>query len=92
MSPAPQAVPQAAGFSSGLSPAPQAVPQAAAAAVSFFVFHPKRFESAINVYLRFYLSKGFPLCDYYCNKKDYILKVRTNLLLSYFLVTSILYY
>ena len=49
MSPAPQAVPQAAGFSSGLSPAPQAVPQAAAAAVSFFVFHPKRFESAINV-------------------------------------------
>jgi hypothetical protein len=26
---APQAVPQAAGFSSGLSPAPQAVPQAA---------------------------------------------------------------
>jgi hypothetical protein len=32
LSPAPHAVPQAAGFSSGLSPAPQAVPQAAALA------------------------------------------------------------
>jgi hypothetical protein len=63
LSDAPQALPQAAGFSSGLSPAPQAVPQAAgfssglspapqdvpqAAGASYvFLFHPNKFESAM---------------------------------------------
>lgn len=62
LSPAPQAEPQAAVFSSGLSAAPQAAgasaglsaepqaePQAAAEAVSFFLFQPNRFESAMFV-------------------------------------------
>jgi hypothetical protein len=48
LSPAPQAEPQAAGFSSGLSPAPQAEPQAAD-----FSLQPAKFESAIFHYLHF---------------------------------------
>jgi hypothetical protein len=60
LSPAPHALPQAAGASSGLSDAPhaagvsaglseapQAVPQAEAGASSAFLFHPNKFESAI---------------------------------------------
>lgn len=65
LSEAPQAVPQAAGCSSGLSEAPQAVPQAAgcssglseapqavpqeAAWVFVLLLHPKRLESAMIV-------------------------------------------
>ena len=44
LSEAPQAEPQAAGFSSGLSPAPQAD-------VADFSFQPVKFESAIFQYL-----------------------------------------
>ena len=61
LSEAPQAEPQAAGFSSGLSPAPQAEPQAAGfssglspapqADVADFSFQPVKFESAIFQYL-----------------------------------------
>ena len=48
LSPAPQAEPQAVGFSSGLSAAPQAVPHAAAGAASSVVLpHPNRLESAM---------------------------------------------
>ena len=47
LSPAPQAVPQAAGVSSGLSPAPQAVPQAADGSWDIFFFQPNKFESDI---------------------------------------------
>jgi hypothetical protein len=60
LSPAPHALPQAAGFSSGLSAPPhaagasaglseppQAVPQADAAASSTFFVQPNKFESAI---------------------------------------------
>jgi hypothetical protein len=39
--------PQAAGFSSGLSEPPQAVPQAAVACTSVPFVHPTKFESAM---------------------------------------------
>ena len=45
---APHAVPHAAGFSSGAA-APQAVPHAADFCLSSSLFHPKMFESAIFV-------------------------------------------
>ena len=41
------AAPHAAGFSSGLSLAPHAVPQAELVAASFLLFHPKMFDNAI---------------------------------------------
>lgn len=80
LSPAPQAEPQALGFSSGLSaapqaagvsaglsPAPQAEPQAAAGASFCFSFHPKRFESAISLYLHIVYSECcFALCTSHC--------------------------
>ena len=67
LSPAPQAEPQAAGFSSGLSAAPQAEPQAAAGASFCFSFHPKRFESAISLYLHIVYSECcFALCTSHC--------------------------
>ena len=58
LSEAPQAEPQAAGFSSGLSEAPQAVPQAAATS---FSFQPAKFESAIFHYLHCELFGTFPV-------------------------------
>ena len=66
LSPAPQALPQAAGFSSGLSPAPQALPQAAGfssglsaapqavpQADDLSAFHSNKFDNAIfsSIYL-----------------------------------------
>ena len=46
--PAPQALPQAAGFGSGLGlPAPHAVPHAAVALEEFLLFQAARFLSAI---------------------------------------------
>ena len=58
LSPAPQAEPQAVGFSSGLSPEPQAEPQAVGlspapqadegAASLAFLLHAYKFESAIS--------------------------------------------
>ena len=65
LSPAPQAEPQAAGFSSGLSPAPQAEPQAAAGLVSIFLLQPNRFESAIFVTSVFVFSERSALCTYH---------------------------
>jgi hypothetical protein len=56
LSPAPQALPHAAGFSSGLSAAPHAaglsdaphaVPPTEDEAASFFFVHPNKFKSAI---------------------------------------------
>jgi hypothetical protein len=76
LSPAPHALPQAAGFSSGLSAPPhaagasaglseppQAVPQADVAASSTFFVQPNKFESAI-VYDLLNVFSGFfyPLC------------------------------
>ena len=55
LSPAPQAEPQAAGFSSGLSPAPQAEPQAEAAASPFFCAQPNRLDSAMIVTSVFFI-------------------------------------
>jgi hypothetical protein len=49
LSDAPHALPQAAGFSAGLSDAPQAVPHAALACVFSFSFHPAMFVNAISL-------------------------------------------
>lgn len=71
LSPAPQAEPQAAGFSSGLSEAPQADPQAVGfsagssaapqadpqAEATFSSFHPAKLERAIVLYLPFRFRK-----------------------------------
>ena len=78
LSPAPQALPQAEGFfagvsdapqaagaSEGLSPEPQAVPQAAAGAVSSFLFHPNRLESAIFMTSVSYSASRSALCAYH---------------------------
>ena len=51
LSPAPQAEPQAAGFSAGLSPAPQAEPG------DSVLFHPNSWESAM-IASSFCLSEG----------------------------------
>ena len=59
LSPAPQAVPQAAGFSAGLSP----VPQAAAGAASAFLFQPKRLERDILIDLHLFRQTAFPVCN-----------------------------
>lgn len=70
LSPAPQADPHAAGFSSGLSPAPHADPHAAgfssglslaphAGAGAAGSFHPDKFESAMILYLRFFICVLF---------------------------------
>ena len=75
LSPAPQAEPQAAGFSAGLSAAPQAEPQAAglsaapqavAGAEAAFLFQPKRSERAMVVYLPIIFSGRFALLCLYC--------------------------
>lgn len=63
LSPAPQAVPQAAGFSAGLSP----VPQAAAGAASAFLFQPKRLERDILIDLHLFSSNSFSCLQCYCN-------------------------
>lgn len=55
LSPAPQAVPQAA----GLSP----VPQAAAGAASAFLFQPKRLERDILIDLHLFRQTAFPVCN-----------------------------
>jgi hypothetical protein len=55
LSPAPHALPHAAGVSAGLSEAPHALPHAAAGVVSVFFFHPNKLESAIIIYLLFSL-------------------------------------
>ena len=67
LSPAPQAVPQAAGFSSGLSPAPQAEP-----AIS--LFHAKRLESAISSTSTLDFSGYVSLCTYYFTEIFFIHK------------------
>ena len=59
LSPAPQAEPQAAGFSAGLSP----VPQAAAGAASAFLFQPKRLERDILIDLHLFRQTAFPVCN-----------------------------
>lgn len=59
LSPAPQAVPQAAGFSAGLSP----VPQAAAGAASAFLFQTKRLERDILIDLHLFRQTAFPVCN-----------------------------
>lgn len=66
LSPAPQAVPQAAGFTSGLPGAPQAVPQAAGLsdAPQAEPFQLERSESAIVVYLQ-YVCRTFPFANSY---------------------------
>ena len=71
LSPAPQAVPQAAGFSSGLSPAPQAVPQAEPA---ISLFHAKRLESAISSTSTLDFSGYVSLCTYYFTEIFFIHK------------------
>ena len=94
LSPAPQAVPHAAGFSAGLSPAPQAVPHAAAGDASIFLFHPKRFESAIVIssFQRepgascrtpFSDPNGFFRLQLHCRAEKGRKKVRTLLCRSY---------
>lgn len=94
LSPAPQAVPHAAGFSADLSPAPQAVPHAAAGDASIFLFHPKRFESAIvissfqrepGVSCRTPFSdpNGFFRLQLHCRAEKGRKKVRTLLCRSY---------
>lgn len=55
LSPAPQAVLQAA----GLSP----VPQAAAGAASAFLFQPKRLERDILIDLHLFRQTAFPVCN-----------------------------
>lgn len=98
LSPAPQAVPHAAGFSAGLSPAPQAVPHAAAGDASIFLFHPKRFESAIVIssFQRepgascrtpFSDPNGFFRLQLHCRAEKGRKKVRTLLCHSYEKVT-----
>ena len=84
LSPAPQAVPQAAGFSSGLSPAPQAVPQAAGfssglspapqAEPAISLFHAKRLESAISSTSTLDFSGYVSLCTYYFTEIFFIHK------------------
>ena len=88
LSPAPQAVPQAAGFSSGLSPAPQAVPQAAAGAVSSFLFHPKRFDSAMMLTSRFGFKGLFRSLCFHYGRDSAPSQVRTFLLPGHLFVTS----
>lgn len=99
LSPAPQAEPQAAGVSSGLSPAPQAadvssglsptpqaVPQAAGAA--FACFHPNRLKSAILVTS---IESFFELfCSLYFlfYRRFLSPQVRTFLLPSHLVVTN----
>jgi hypothetical protein len=77
LSPAPQALPQAAGFSSGAA-APQALPQAAGfssgadapqavpGTASAVLFHPNRLESAISTTSVKYVQRAiFPLCIFH---------------------------
>ena len=59
LSPALQAEPQAAGFSTGLSPAPQA----AAGAASAFLFQPKKLERDILIDLHLFRQTAFPVCN-----------------------------
>ena len=100
LSPAPQAEPQAAGFSTGLSPAPQAEPQAAgfsaglsaapqavAGAEAAFLFQPKRSERAIVVYLQILFSGRFALLCLYCTRTIFQAQVRTILLHRHLFVT-----
>ena len=55
LSPAPQAVPQAAGLSPG--------PQAAAGAASAFLFQPKRLERDILIDFHLFRQTAFPVCN-----------------------------
>jgi hypothetical protein len=74
------AAPQAAGASAGLSEEPQELPHAAAGAEAAFLFHPKRFISAIIVYLqKMYSAGSIALCSSYYRKKIVPAQVRTFL-------------
>jgi len=60
LSPAPQAVPQAAGFSAGfLSPAPQAVPQAAGFSAGFLSPAPQAVPQAVPAFPSSFWAKKF---------------------------------
>ena len=88
LSAAPQAEPQALGFSAGLSAAPQAEPQAEAGPDSIVSLHPNRLESAIFLSSLGFLSGGFvPRLQVYCSTGFGGKKVRTILLLSHLAVT-----
>ena len=95
LSPAPHAVPHAAGFSSGLSPAPHAVPHAVPACFFSFSFHPKMFNNAILIHsflhspdwMFLYFSNPSSLLHVNNNNPFPTAKVRTFLLHSYKKVT-----
>jgi hypothetical protein len=108
LSPAPHALPQAAGFSAGLSPAPQALPQAAgfssglsppphdvpqAAGASYVLFHPCKFLSAmINSSLSFIFSGFTAICYLYYTQSNAKNKYAQKSNPSCFLVLFLLSY
>jgi hypothetical protein len=101
LSPAPQAEPQAEGFSSGLSPAPQAAgfssglslaPQATGLSLApqEEPLCQSECEYAIVEYLLIF-SRRISSCYNYCRLQHFNLQVRTNLLVSYLFITIDIY-
>lgn len=85
LSDAPQAEPHAVGASAGLSAEPQPVPQAEE--VPVLLFQPDKFESAIFVTSCFF--EKFSSLQFLFYRLLHILKVRTFLLDSYFIVSFV---